>query len=67
VIAVDYDDSGTVRNVLESEGVAFEGTYVERVAFRVTLPEATVPALKDRIADATSGRAAWERVGDSRG
>jgi putative IMPACT (imprinted ancient) family translation regulator len=56
-IEVAYDDSGTVRGILESEGVALEGDYQERVTFTVTVPVGDAAALKDRIRSATSGRA----------
>ncbi|PSP96002.1 hypothetical protein BRD07_08635 [Halobacteriales archaeon QS_9_68_42] len=56
-VTVAYDDSGTVRNVLESEGVAFEADYGETVAFEVRVPVADAKAVADRIRSATSGRA----------
>ncbi|MFB6170718.1 MAG: YigZ family protein [Haloarculaceae archaeon] len=55
-VTVDYDDSGTVRGILESEGVAFEADYGERVAFEARVPVAESAALKDRLRSATSGR-----------
>jgi uncharacterized YigZ family protein len=56
-VTVDYDDSGTVRGVLESEGVAFEAAYDERVRFEVRVPVEAAGALRERLASATSGRA----------
>ncbi|MFB6192284.1 MAG: YigZ family protein [Haloarculaceae archaeon] len=56
-ITVEYDDSGTVRGLLESTGVEFEADYAERVAFEARVPVAEAPALRDRIRSATSGRA----------
>ncbi|PSQ28708.1 hypothetical protein BRD06_03795 [Halobacteriales archaeon QS_9_67_15] len=56
-ITVDYDDSGTVRGVLESEGVDFDADYAERVAFDVRVPVADGAFLRDRVRSATSGRA----------
>lgn len=53
---VDYDDSGTVRGILESEGVAFDADYGERVVFDVRVPVAEADALRDRLRSATSGR-----------
>jgi uncharacterized YigZ family protein len=53
---VDYDDSGTVRGVLESEGVEFDADYGERVAFDVRVPAADADGLRDRLRSATSGR-----------
>jgi len=57
-IAVEYDDSGTVRGILESEGAEFEATYEERVSFDVRVPVEVAEGLRDRIRSATSGRAA---------
>lgn len=56
-IAVEYDDSGTVRGIVESVDVAFEATYGERVAFEVQVPIAEREALRERVLSATSGRA----------
>jgi putative IMPACT (imprinted ancient) family translation regulator len=56
-IEVAYDDSGTVRGILESEDVDFEAEYEERVSFRVSVPVGDAPSLRDRIRSATSGRA----------
>jgi uncharacterized YigZ family protein len=59
-VTVAYDDSGTVRGLLESladEGVEFEADYDERVTFAVRVPVDDAAALKDRIRSATSGRA----------
>jgi len=55
-ITVDYDDSGTVRGVLESTGTSFEADYRERVAFEATVPRADADDLRDRIRSATGGR-----------
>ena len=60
-VAVDYDDSGTVRGILESEGVEFDADYAERVAFDVRVPVEAGSALRDRIRSATSGRADIDR------
>ncbi|ACV11733.1 protein of unknown function UPF0029 [Halorhabdus utahensis DSM 12940] len=59
-ITVEYDDSGTVRSILESEGVDFEASYEARVQFIVRVPTAESDTLRDRIASATSGRAMVE-------
>ena len=56
-ITVKYDDSGTVRGILESEGVEFDADYAERVAFDVRVPVTEGSELRDRIRSATSGRA----------
>ncbi|QLD88976.1 YigZ family protein [Natronomonas salina] len=53
---VDYDDSGTVRGVLESEAVEFDADYGERVTFEVRVPVADADAVRDRLRSATSGR-----------
>ena len=71
-VTVAYDDSGTVRGILESArreaprneraakpraGVEFEAEYEERVTFAVRVPVAAGEDLRDRIRSATSGRA----------
>jgi uncharacterized YigZ family protein len=56
-VTVDYDDSGTVRSVLDSAGVAYDASYAERAAFAVRAPVAEADALRDRLRSATSGRA----------
>jgi uncharacterized YigZ family protein len=55
-VVVDYDDSGTVRGVIESTGVEFDADYGERVRFDVRVPVAESEALRDRLRSATSGR-----------
>jgi len=57
-ITVEYDDSGTVRGILESEDVDFEASYEETVRFDLRVPVAEGEALRDRVRSATSGRAA---------
>jgi uncharacterized YigZ family protein len=57
VIDVAYDDSGTVRGVLESEAVEFEADYGERVGFEVRVPIDEADHVADRLRSATSGRA----------
>jgi uncharacterized YigZ family protein len=59
-LTVEYDDSGTVRGILESEAVEFEADYDEAVSFDVRVPIADADALKDRLRSATSGRVAIE-------
>ena len=59
-VTVEYDDSGTVRGILESEQVEFDAEYGERVAFAVRVPVADAEPLRDRIRSATSGRAEIE-------
>ena len=56
VATVAYDDSGTVRGVLNSAGVEYEADYGEEVQFVVSVPVADAPALRDRLRSATSGR-----------
>jgi len=56
VATVDYDDSGTIRGILESEEVDFEADYGERAAFAVRVPVDDAAALRDRLRSATSGR-----------
>ncbi|WP_436925305.1 IMPACT family protein [Halosimplex amylolyticum] len=56
-VAVDYDDSGTVRGILESTGVEFDADYAERASFDVRVPVEDGDGLRDRLLSATSGRA----------
>lgn len=56
-VEVEYDDSGTARSVIESEGYDFEADYGEAVVFVVRPPAERAEALKDRILSATGGRA----------
>ncbi|OVE83662.1 IMPACT family protein [Natronolimnobius baerhuensis] len=53
---VAYDDSGTVRGILESEGYEFDAAYEADVSFDVRVPIADAAALRDRLRSATSGR-----------
>ncbi len=53
---VDYDDSGTVRGILESEDVEFDASYEETAEFVVRVPVAKASGLRERLRDATSGR-----------
>ncbi|WP_435348197.1 IMPACT family protein [Haloarchaeobius sp. HRN-SO-5] len=55
-VVVDYDDSGTVRGILEGSDCEFDATYEERVSFDVRVPVAEGDALRDRLRSATSGR-----------
>jgi len=59
-VTVDYDDSGSVRSLLESAGVEFEAAYEAEVRFDVRVPVAAAADLRDRIRSATSGRAALD-------
>ena len=56
-VAVEYDDSGTVRGILESEGVEFDADYGADVSFDVRVRVAEAADLRDRLRSATSGRA----------
>ncbi|WP_049985492.1 IMPACT family protein [Halobellus rufus] len=60
-VTVEYDDSGTVRGLLESADVEFEAAYEADVAFEVRVPVGEAAALRDRIRSATSGRAEIEQ------
>ncbi len=53
---VDYDDSGTVRGILESSDATFEADYAERVVFDVSVPVADAEELEDRLRSATRDR-----------
>lgn len=57
-MTVDYDDSGTVRGLLESADAEFEADYGADVRFEVRAPvDEAAAALGDRLRSATSGRA----------
>ena len=56
-VTVEYDDSGTVRSLLESADVAFGADYAADVTFSVRVPTSEGSGLRDRIRSATSGRA----------
>ncbi len=58
-VTVAYDDSGTVRSLLESAGASFEADYGTRVTFAVRAPADEAATLRDRIRSATSGRAGF--------
>ncbi len=60
-VTVAYDDSGTVRGLLESADIEFEATYEADVSFAVRAPLGEAAGLRDRIRSATSGRATIER------
>ena len=59
-VTVAYDDSGSVRSLLESAGVEFEADYEAEVVFEVRVPTVEGSELRDRIRSATSGRAGIE-------
>lgn len=59
-VTVGYDDSGSVRSVLESADVTFEAAYEAEVTFEIRVPSEEAPSLCDRIRSATGGRAAIE-------
>ncbi|WP_193309586.1 YigZ family protein [Halorubrum halophilum] len=61
VVETAYDDSGTVRGVIESAGVEFDADYDERVRFALRVPVEEVAALTERLNSATSGRVDIER------
>ncbi|WP_200530805.1 YigZ family protein [Halorubrum sp. LN27] len=61
VVETEYDDSGTVRGVIESSGVEFDADYDERVRFALRVPVAEVGALVERLNSATSGRVEIDR------
>jgi len=60
-VTVEYDDSGSVRSLLESADVEFTADYEADVSFAVRVPESEGNALRDRIRSATSGRAEIDR------
>ncbi|MFB6153417.1 MAG: YigZ family protein [Halodesulfurarchaeum sp.] len=61
VVQVTYDDSGTVRGILESSDATFDADYAESVTFEVTVAAADGTELRDRIRSATRDRADIDR------
>ncbi|QLG60769.1 IMPACT family protein [Halorarum salinum] len=55
-VTAEYDDSGTVRGVVESAGVEFDADYGAEVTFAVRVPVEEADDLRDRLRSATSGR-----------
>lgn len=55
-VETSYADSGTVRGVLESLGLDFEGSYEEDVRFAVWVPMSELERVRERLQNATSGR-----------
>jgi uncharacterized YigZ family protein len=53
---VDYDDSGTVRGIVESVATDFEATYEARVTFEARVPVGEAESFRDRLRSATGGR-----------
>lgn len=60
-ITVEYDDSGTVRGLIESSDYDFTAEYDEEVRFTVLVPIAESDELFDRVRSATSARATIDR------
>jgi len=56
-VTVEYDDSGSVRSLLESADAEFEAAYETEVTFAVRVPTPEASELRDRVRSATSGRA----------
>lgn len=59
-VTVEYDDSGTVRGILDGADCEFDAAYETEVAFDVSTPVTESDELRDRIQSATSGRARIE-------
>ncbi|RLM56810.1 YigZ family protein [Halobellus sp. Atlit-31R] len=59
-VTVAYDDSGTVRGLLESAGAEFDAAYDADVSFEVRASIDEAADIRDRIRSATSGRAEIE-------
>lgn len=55
-ITAEYDDSGTVRGIIESSGCEFDAAYEEHASFAVRVPREECEALCDRLRSATGGR-----------
>ena len=61
IVRTDYDDSGTLRGLIESSGVEFDADYDERVRFELRIPVEEVEPLVERLNSATSGRVEIDR------
>lgn len=61
VVTVEYDDSGTVRGILESSPAEFEASYESTVTFDVRVPIDEAGPLREHLRDATSGRVEIDR------
>ncbi|MDL5363002.1 YigZ family protein [Halalkalicoccus sp. NIPERK01] len=59
-ITTEYDDSGTVRGIIESSGAEFDADYGEQVRFDARVPIQEAEELRDRLRGATSGRVGIE-------
>ncbi|WP_129114092.1 IMPACT family protein [Halegenticoccus tardaugens] len=59
-VVAEYDDSGTVRGIIESAGVEFEADYGADARFSLRVPVDEAEALRDRLRSATSGRVGIE-------
>ena len=59
-VTVDYDDSGTVRGILDGADCEYDAAYEADVRFDVSVPIDESDGLRDRIRSATSGRARIE-------
>lgn len=55
-IITQYDDSGTVRGILESENLSFDADYAATVSFIVEVPVPAAGRIRERLQSATSGR-----------
>lgn len=56
LIEVEYDDSGTVRSILEATATEFEADYGTAARFEVRVPLTDPDGVLDRLRSATSGR-----------
>ncbi|MBP1922651.1 putative YigZ family protein [Halorubrum alkaliphilum] len=61
IVRTDYDDSGTLRGLIESSGVEFDADYDERVRFELRIPVEEIESLVERLNSATSGRVEIDR------
>jgi Uncharacterized conserved protein len=56
-ITAEYDDSGTIRGILDSENITFEASYDAQVEFEIEVSEELYSDLTERLLSATHGRA----------
>lgn len=55
-VEAEYDDSGTVRSILEATGTEFEAEYGSTARFDLRVPVTDPEDVLDRLRSATSGR-----------
>jgi len=63
-VTVQYDDSGTVRSVLQRADATFDARYAANVQFTVEMPRDAAEEVRERLRSATSDRVVIEERTD---